>query len=70
MKAHHAFIPRTEILRNMPTIVADNCVACGACADACPNGAITVGDIAEIDAGKCVDCGACVDACPSEAITE
>ncbi|MGI6008775.1 MAG: DUF362 domain-containing protein [Methanomethylophilus sp.] len=54
----------------MPTIVADNCVACGACADACPNGAITVGDIAEIDAGKCVDCGACVDACPSEAITE
>ncbi|WII08403.1 4Fe-4S binding protein [Methanomassiliicoccales archaeon LGM-DZ1] len=54
----------------MPTIVSDNCVACGACADACPSGAISVDDIAVIDAGKCTDCGACIDACPSEAITE
>ena len=33
-----------------------------------PNGAITVDDIAVIDASKCTDCGACIDACPSEAI--
>jgi len=52
----------------MPKIVADNCVACGACADACPEGAITVDDVAVIDESKCVDCGACVDECPSEAI--
>ncbi len=52
----------------MVTVIADKCVACGACADACPNEAITIDDIAVIDAEKCVDCGACVDECPSEAI--
>ena len=52
----------------MPKVFADNCVACGACVDACPNGAITVDDIAVIAASKCTDCGACIDACPSEAI--
>ncbi|MCQ2069509.1 MAG: 4Fe-4S binding protein [archaeon] len=52
----------------MVKIVADNCVACGACVDACPQGAIAVEDIAVIDEGKCVDCGACIDECPSEAI--
>ena len=52
----------------MPKVIADNCVAWGACGDACPNVAITVDDIAVIDASKCTDCGACIDACPSEAI--
>lgn len=54
----------------MPTINEAECVACGACADACPQDAITVGDVAVIDAGKCVECGACVDECPSSAISE
>ena len=54
----------------MPTINADECVACGACADVCPQDAITVDDIAVIDASKCVECGACVDECPSNAISE
>ena len=52
----------------MPKIVADNWVACGACVDVCPEGAITVGDVAVIDDAKCVDCGACISECPSEAI--
>ena len=52
----------------MVTVKESECVGCGACADACPNGAITVDDVAVIDAAKCVDCGACVDECPSSAI--
>ncbi|MGE4577274.1 MAG: 4Fe-4S binding protein, partial [Candidatus Methanomethylophilaceae archaeon] len=32
--------------------------------------AITVDDIAVIDADKCIDCGTCVDECPNSAITE
>ncbi|MFA6710081.1 MAG: 4Fe-4S binding protein [Candidatus Methanomethylophilaceae archaeon] len=54
----------------MPTVNADDCVACGACANVCPQNAITIKDIAVIDASKCVDCGACIDECPSGAITE
>lgn len=52
----------------MVKIIADNCVACGACVDVCPQGAITVEDVAVIDEAACVDCGACVDECPSNAI--
>jgi len=51
-------------------IIADECVACGACVDACPQDAITVDDIAVIDDVKCVDCGACIPECPSDAIKE
>lgn len=52
----------------MPTVIEAECVGCGACADACPQNAITVGDVAVIDANACVDCGACIDECPSSAI--
>ncbi|MBE6524850.1 MAG: 4Fe-4S dicluster domain-containing protein [Thermoplasmata archaeon] len=52
----------------MPTINESECVACGACADACPSSAITIGDVAVIDASVCVDCGACIDECPAGAI--
>ncbi|MBO4552558.1 MAG: 4Fe-4S binding protein [Candidatus Methanomethylophilaceae archaeon] len=54
----------------MPTVKASECVGCGACADVCPQNAITVDDVAVIDSGKCVECGACVDECPSSAIEE
>ncbi len=54
----------------MLQVVASDCVACGACADVCPQDAIAIEDVAVIDADKCVDCGACVDECPAGAITE
>ncbi len=54
----------------MAHVITDECVACGACADTCPVGAIV------LDEGKgiyvindeCVDCGACEDGCPVGAI--
>lgn len=52
----------------MPTVKEADCVACGACVDACPSNAITVGDIAVINAAVCTDCGACIDECPAGAL--
>ncbi len=48
--------------------INDNCIACGACAGACPVEAITEGDGKYvIDAATCIECGACADACPVSA---
>jgi len=54
----------------MPAVVdKDKCTGCGACEDVCPSGAITVNDVAEVNAEECTDCEACVDECPTEAIS-
>ena len=49
--------------------ISDECIACGACINECPAGAISEGEIYSIDASKCTDCGECVGACPSSAIS-
>ncbi len=52
-----------------PIIDADACIACGACADACPMDVIEVEDVATVaNEDDCVGCGACADACPVGAI--
>ena len=42
------------------------CVACGACANVCPRGAISVvhGCFAHADSEICVGCGLCAKTCP------
>ncbi len=45
----------------------DRCTGCGACAEACPNGAIAPGN--GIARDRCRDCGQCAPACPHGALT-
>jgi len=53
----------------MAFVINDSCVSCGACAGACPVGAISEGDGKfEIDAAACISCGACAGTCPTGAI--
>ncbi|MBR6044868.1 MAG: 4Fe-4S binding protein [Ruminococcus sp.] len=52
----------------MAYVIGEECIGCGACVDACPAGAIEMGDgKAVINADTCVDCGSCAATCPVEA---
>ena len=51
--------------------ISDDCIMCGACAEECPNNAISEGDGKYvIDADACVSCGACEGVCPVGAPSE
>jgi ferredoxin len=59
----------------MALLIAEDCIACGACIDECPNGAIEEGDpIYVIDPDSCTECAgyydepACVSVCPADCI--
>jgi ferredoxin len=47
--------------------VDDRCAHCGACADACPMGAIDPQDSSKNDPVACITCCACLKACPQRA---
>ena len=48
-----------------PDTTAESCTLCGACAEVCPTGAVTVTDKVETMKEKCTACSACVKACPT-----
>lgn len=52
-----------------PSVNAEQCVGCGACARICAHGAPVITDKkAVIDHDKCVGCGRCLAVCPKDAI--
>lgn len=71
--------------RGMPRLLknedgSDRCTACGACALACPEKLITVGNVRDpeskkkvltnfdFDIGRCLFCGLCEEACPPDCL--
>jgi len=55
----------------MAYIITDECISCGACAEACPVSAISEGEGKYvIDADSCISCGACAESCPVAAPQE
>jgi uncharacterized Fe-S center protein len=51
-----------------PRIIKANCVACGACKNACPRDAITIDKVAKIDKKKCIRCYCCHEMCKYHAV--
>jgi dissimilatory sulfite reductase (desulfoviridin) alpha/beta subunit len=54
-----------------PQISSEECIQCGACVEACREGAIVLaGSWPVIDWQKCVSCGQCIAACPTRTLQE
>jgi Ni,Fe-hydrogenase III small subunit/NAD-dependent dihydropyrimidine dehydrogenase PreA subunit len=61
--------PMPPRFRGLPFLDGTRCDHdCGACAAACPYGAISAGGTLTLDMGKCLFCNECSTACPQDAV--
>lgn len=51
-----------------PVFEVARCDLNGACAAACPVGAISIGSAFSLDRGRCIACARCIEACPTGAL--
>ena len=62
-----------EGFRGLPEFDAEKCVACGACANTCPTGAMSFEDgeaerTMRVNYGLCIYCATCEEVCPEEGV--
>lgn len=58
-----------KITPNVAYVHVPDCIACNACEEACPSGAIEVNDHSVIDPSICESCNLCVPVCPTSCIS-
>jgi Pyruvate/2-oxoacid:ferredoxin oxidoreductase delta subunit len=69
MQAHRNGIPMLASSGYVAVVDSVECIACGACSQACSFSAIHVTDTAVIDWQACMGCGVCAGQCPQGAIS-
>lgn len=54
-----------------PVINNEECTACGACVDACPNECLEIEEssVALVNEDNCIGCENCIEECPMGVIT-